>query len=432
MSIKNKENVENSVKDKVKRLEVSVDEKTFKQACEKSYRKNCKNIRVPGFRVGKAPKKVVEKLYGAEIFYEDAVDFVYKKALDDAIENSKLDVVAVDEFNVIEVSEEKGLKFSVVCTLKPDVEIKNYKDFEFKNPLKKVEKKDVDERIENLRERLARLTKVEENRPIKEGDMAVLDFKGFVDGISFKGGEAVDYNLKIGSKQFIEGFEDQIIGHKVGDEFNVEVSFPENYHSKDLSGKKAIFKCKLKEIKEIELPEQDDEFAKDVSEFDSLEKLRENIEKELEKTYSDEADRKIEEAAMENLVNNVSVNLPEVMVENRYNEMLDDLQNKIKRQGMDLGVYAKYAGFEKEEDLLNDVKERAIKQIKFNLAIEKLIEIENLKVEEKELEEELEKIAEQYKMKVSDIKNIFPVKYIEKDVLNKKAREFLKNCVKLI
>lgn len=432
MSIKNKENVENSVKDKVKRLEVSVDEKTFKQACEKSYRKNCKNIRVPGFRVGKAPKKVVEKLYGAEIFYEDAIDFVYKKALDDAIENSKLDVVAVDEFNVIEVSEEKGLKFSVVCTLKPDVEIKNYKDFEFKNPLKKVEKKDVDERIENLRERLARLTKVEENRPIKEGDMAVLDFKGFVDGISFKGGEAVDYNLKIGSKQFIEGFEDQIIGHKVGDEFNVEVSFPENYHSKDLSGKKAIFKCKLKEIKEIELPEQDDEFAKDVSEFDSLEKLRENIEKELEKTYSDEADRKIEEAAMENLVNNVSVNLPEVMVENRYNEMLDDLQNKIKRQGMDLGVYAKYAGFEKEEDLLNDVKERAIKQIKFNLAIEKLIEIENLKVEEKELEEELEKIAEQYKMKVSDIKNIFPVKYIEKDVLNKKAREFLKNCVKLI
>ena len=432
MSIKNKENVENSVKDKVKKLEVSVDEKTFKQACEKSYRKNCKNIRVPGFRVGKAPKKVVEKLYGAEIFYEDAIKFVYKKSLDDAIEKSKLDVVAVDEFNVIEVSEEKGLKFSVVCTLKPDVEIKNYKDFEFKNPLKKVEKKDVDERIENLRERLARLTKVEENRPIKEGDMAVLDFKGFVDGISFKGGEAVDYNLKIGSKQFIEGFEDQIIGHKVGDEFNVEVSFPENYHSKDLSGKKAIFKCKLKEIKEIELPEQDDEFAKDVSEFDSLEKLRENIEKELEKTYSDEADRKIEEAAMENLVNNVSVNLPEVMVENRYNEMLDDLQNKIKRQGMDLGVYAKYAGFEKEEDLLNDVKERAIKQIKFNLAIEKLIEIENLKVEEKELEEELEKIAEQYKMKVSDIKNIFPVKYIEKDVLNKKAREFLKNCVKLI
>ncbi len=432
MSIKNKENVENSVKDKVKKLEVSVDEKTFKQACEKSYRKNCKNIRVPGFRVGKAPKKVIEKLYGAEIFYEDAVDFVYKKALDDAIENSKLDVIAVDEFNVIEVSEEKGLKFSVVCTLKPDVEIKNYKDFEFKNPLKKVEKKDVDERIENLRERLARLTKVEENRPIKEGDMAVLDFKGFVDGISFKGGEAVDYNLKIGSKQFIEGFEDQIIGHKVGDEFNVEVSFPENYHSKDLSGKKAIFKCKLKEIKEIELPEQDDEFAKDVSEFDSLEKLRENIEKELEKTYSDEADRKIEEAAMENLVNNVSVNLPEVMVENRYNEMLNDLQNKIKRQGMDLGVYAKYAGFEKEEDLLNDIKERAIKQIKFNLAIEKLIEIENLKVEEKELEEELEKIAEQYKMKVSDIKNIFPVKYIEKDVLNKKAREFLKNCVKLI
>lgn len=427
MSLKKSENIGvNLVK-----LEILVDVDVFKKACENSYKKNCKRIRVPGFRLGKAPRKVIEKVYGKEIFYEDAINLVYEKDLDDAIKELKLDVVNVDEFNVVYASEEKGLCFTVNCTLKPKVEVKNYKGIEIKKNVRDVTKKEVDEQIKVLRERVGRITSVEEERPCKEGDMVFLDFTGFVDGVSFKGGKAKNHQLVLGSNKFVDGFEQQVVGHKVNDEFEVEVVFKGDYHAVDLRGKKALFKCKLNAIKEIKLPDEDDEFAKDVSEFDSLEKLREDIKKNIEKSNDLAFERMLENRVLSEIVKNVSGDIPDVMFENEYEELFKNFKRDVEGRGLTLDGYLNSSGIE-EEDFKRDLFFQARFRVRLNLALEEIGKLEKLEVSEKEIEDELEKFAKSYNLKIENVKKIFPVELLRKDILKRKTIDFVKKNAKIV
>lgn len=412
------------------KLEIHVDKEVFNSACERAYKREVKKIRVPGFRIGKAPRKVIEKIYGKEIFYDDAINFVYGSALNEAIKESKLDVVSVDEFNIISCGED-GLDFSVNCTLKPKIEVKNYKGYEVTKQIRKVEKKDIDNQIQMLRERAGRIVLVEEKRAAKEGDLVVIDFTGFVDGISFRGGSAKDYNLKLGSKQFIEGFEKQVEGHKVGDEFDVNVKFPKDYHSNELKGRDALFKCKLKAIKNILLPEENDEFVKDVSEFKNLEELREDIKNKMEKANEDNAQNQVEDVILENVVNNVEGDIPQVMFDNRFRDMFEEFKRNIKNQGFsDEQQYFEVTGTN-EEAFKHNMMDRAVFQVKLNLALEKIAEKEKIEATDEEIDKEIQHIADHYKMNVEDIKRFYPVEGLKMDIVNKKVVEFVKDNAKI-
>ncbi len=412
------------------KLEIHVDKEVFDDACEKAYRKEVKKIRVPGFRIGKAPRKVVEKIYGKEIFYDDAINFVYGSALDEAIKEAKLDVVFVDEFNIISCGED-GLDFSVNCTLKPKIEVKNYKGYEVTKQIRKVEEKDIDNQIQMLRERAGRIVLVEEKRAAKMDDVVVIDFTGFVDGISFRGGSAKDYNLKLGSKQFIEGFEKQIEGHKVGEEFDVNVTFPKNYHSNELRGKDALFKCKLKAIKNILVPEENDEFAKDVSEFKTLKELRADIKNKMEKANEENAKNQLENVILENIVNNVEGDIPQIMFENKFRDMFEEFKKNIGTQGFNNEHQYFAVTGTNEEVFKNDMMERSVFQVKLNLALEKIAEKEKIVAKDEEIDKELKHIAQHYSMKVEDIKKFYFVEGLRRDIVNKKVVEFVKDNAKI-
>ena len=426
MSLKRNENIKTNVNE----LEIDVDEKTFAKAVDLAYKKEIKKIRVPGFRKGKAPKKVVEKIYGNDIFYNEAIDLVYKKALEDAITESKLDVVSVENFKIVYASEEKGLCFTVNCVLKPEVEVKLYKGIEVKKLLKKVSKSDVDQRIKVLKERVARITKVSKKTAAKKGNLVSLNYMGFLDGISLKGATAENYKLKLGSNKFVKGFEEQIIGHKEGEEFEIEVTFPKDYYSENLREKKVLFKCKINSIEKIELPKEDDEFAKDVSEFDSLEKLRENIKKTMEEENNKAAERSVEQKLIATVVENVSGEIPHAMIENKFEELFRKFMDNVKRKGLTLDAYLEEVGIN-EYILENDLRIQAEFQVKMDLAIEKIIKLEKLKASKEEIEQELEKFASESKLKAKDLKAIFPAEIIEKDILNRKAIDLIKENAKI-
>lgn len=426
MSLKRNENIKTNVNE----LEIFVDEKTFAKAVDLAYKKQIKKVRIPGFRNGKAPKKVVEKIYGKDVFYDEAIDLVYKKALEEAMEESKLDVVSVEDFKIVYASEEKGLCFTVSCILKPEVEVKLYKGIEVKKVLKKVSKKDVDERIKILKERVARITKVSKDTAAKKGNLVSLDYIGFLDGISLKGATAKNQKLKLGDNRFVKGFEEQIVGHKAGEEFEIKVTFPKDYYSEELREKEVLFKCKINSIEKIDLPKEDDEFAKDVSEFDSLEKLRQNIKKTMEEENNKAADKSVEQKLFSVVVENVSGEIPFVMIKNKFEELLEDFVRKIKRKGYTLEGYLEDVGIN-NHILENDLKIQAEFQVKMDLAIEKIIKLEKLKASEKEVEEEFKKLAGQNSLKIKDLKTIFPDEILKKDILSKKAIELIKENAKI-
>ena len=426
MSLRKNENIGVNLN----RLEIDVDGKTFSDACERAYEKQKRRIRVPGFRQGKAPKKVIEKLHGEDVFYEEAIGFVYGKALDEAIAESKLDVVSVDDFNVISVNCKDGLYFSVNCTLKPDIGLKQYKGFEIKVPVRKVKEEDIKNQIENLRERAARIFLVEEDRAAEKGDLVVLDFLGFVDGISLKGGQAKDYNLKLGSKQFIDGFEDQVQGHKVGEEFDVNVKFPENYHEETLRGKDAVFKCKLKAIKRFELPKEDDEFAKDVSEFKTLKELKEDIKNKLEENNNNIKRNYILNDLLAKVVDNVEGEIPEVMFRNSYNRLYENFEKDLKRSRLAPDQYFASFGIN-EETFFNNMHMQAVFEVKKRLALEKIAKIENLEVKEEDTEKEFENLSKQYGIDKEELKKILPIDGIKEDLLINKAIEFVEKNAKI-
>ncbi|MEG1028200.1 MAG: trigger factor, partial [Oscillospiraceae bacterium] len=321
MKIIENKNIE---KNKVE-LTVNVGAEEFEAALEKAYRKNVKTINVPGFRKGKAPRKMVEKMYGEGVFFEDAINDLYPNALADAIEEAKLDVVARPEVEISEVKKEDGFTFKALCVVRPEVKVSNYKGINAKKEVKAVTDEDVDNRIKAMRERNSRLVDISD-RASKNGDTLIFNFDGYVDGKAFDGGKAENFSLEIGSNQFIPGFEPQLENRNIGEDFDVTVTFPEEYHAEELKGKEAIFKCKINEIKEKQMPALDDEFAKDVSEFDTLEELKADVKKKIEEANEKEADNKLEGDLIDEVIKNLEGDIPQEMYETRIDEMLRDFE----------------------------------------------------------------------------------------------------------
>ncbi len=410
-------------------LEVEIDAQAFEKAVNKAFLKNVKKISIPGFRKGKAPRAFIEKYYGENVFYEDAVNNVYPKALEEAIDEAGLDVINDKiDFDVLKIGKD-GFAFKAVVTVKPEVEIENYKGIEVEHKPVEVTDEDVNKEIEKVRERNSRIITVSD-RNSQNGDIVVFDFKGFVDGEAFPGGEAENYSLTLGSGQFIPGFEDQMIGHKENDEFDVNVTFPEEYQEKTLAGKPAVFKIKLHEIKNRELPELDDEFVKDVSEFDTLDEYKESIKKQLFDLKKREADMDADDQMIDKTIALLKAEIPEAMFENKVNEIIHEFAHKLQAQGLSLDTYMKYTGMD-EKTFKNQFRPQAEKQVKLRLALDKIAEIEGLKATPEELEERYKSFAENYKMDVEKIKEIINEKDLTLDMAAEKAVDFLReHCIK--
>ncbi len=410
-------------------LTIKVDADSFEKAIEKAYRKNVKKINVPGFRQGKAPRKMVEKLYGEGVFFEDAINDLYPSALADAIKEAGLDVVARPEVEAKDVSKENGFEFVATCIVKPEVSVKDYKGIEVEKTVKTVSDEQVAARLDSMRDRNARLINVED-RASKKGDTLVFDFDGSVDGVPFDGGKAENFSLELGSGQFIPGFEEQLENKNVNDEFDVTVTFPEDYHAEELKGKPAVFKCKVHEIKAKELPQLDDEFAKDVSEFDTLDELKADITKKLQEQADKAATDEVENKLIDTVIANMEAEIPEEMNEARIDDMVRDFQYRLQSQNLDLDTYLKYTGMELPS-FRQTFAEQAVKQVKIRLALEKIVELENIVPTEEELNEEYKKIADGYKMEVEKIKELIPAEDFVKDMAVNKAIDLIKSSAKI-
>ncbi len=421
MNLKNVNKVETN---KVE-LEIEVDGETFKNAINKVYRQQAKSISIPGFRKGKAPRSVVEKMYGKEVFYEDAMKEVYPQAVQDAADEAKLRTVPDRvELDVVEVSED-GFTFKVKLTTYPEVTIDGYKGIEVEAVSAEVTDEKIDEQIENARRRAGSIETVTD-RAVADGDTAVIDFEGFKDGEPFEGGKGEMYSLVIGSGSFIPGFEDQIIGHNTGDEFSVNVTFPEEYQVPELAGQPAEFKVKLHEIKARILPELDDEFVKDVStESETVEQYREEISKNLAEDLEKARETDISNKLADALAEKVEGEIPQAMYDNRITDMMKEMEMRLRQQGLDMNLYMQYTGMT-EDTLREQYAEEAEKQVKVRLALEKIAELENIEASAEELDEEYGKLAEMYKLDVEKVKSIIPEEDIKRDVAVDKAMKLVK------
>jgi trigger factor len=410
-------------------LEVEVDAQTFEAAVDRAYRKNINKMSVPGFRKGKAPRHLVEKMYGSGVFYDDAINDLYPTALNEAIEQSGYEYVEDKmDLDVVSVGKE-GFVFKAVITVKPEVEIGKYKGLKAEKKIEPVTDEDVDAEIKKLLERNSRLVNVE-GRAAQSEDIVIFDFEGFIDGMPFEGGKAENYSLKIGSNQFIPGFEDQLIGRSTDEEFDVEVSFPEDYHAKELAGKPAVFKCKLHEIKTREFPELNDEFAKDVSEFDTLDELKTDLKAKLEYQREHAADDDFESQLIEQLIDGLKAEIPEAMFENRVNESVREFEQRLQSQGLNIESYMQYTGMD-NESFRKGFREQAEKQVKVRLALEKIVDLEGITPSDEEVEAEYAKFAEQYKLEVDKIKAFIPKSELVKDIAVGKAMELVKENAKV-
>ena len=406
-------------------LEIAVEPKEFEDAVEKAYKKEAGKITIPGFRKGKAPRAFIEKYYGKEIFYDSAINSIYPDALDEAVREANIEVIDDKiDFDIVEVGE-NGLIFKVTLTVKPEVKIDNYKGIEVSPANIEVTDEDISDEIERVRERNSRLVTIED-REAQNGDIAVIDFEGFCDGVAFEGGKAENYSLGLGEGHFIAGFEDQVVGHKPGEEFDVVVTFPEEYQAKDLAGKEAVFKIKLHEIKKKELPEVDDEFVKDVSEFDTLDQYKEDVRKQLTEQFEKKAKDDAENQMIDKLIELLEADIPEAMYNNKIKEMAHEFEYRLQSQGLDINSYMKYTGMDSQK-FKESFKPQAERQVKLRLALEKIADIENLEATEEDLENEYKKIAEQYNMEVEKIKNIIPKTELTKDIVVEKAISFVRD-----
>ena len=406
-------------------LEIHVPADEFEKACQNAYLKRVKKIEVPGFRKGKAPRKTIEKLYGQGIFFEDAINAVYPIALEAAVEEAGLELVARPMVDVTDVSKEDGFKFKATCIVKPEVSVKNYKGIKVSKEVKEVTDEDINQEIDRLRNRNARTISVSD-RAAQNDDIVVIDFDGSVDGVPFDGGKAERYSLTLGSGQFIPGFEDQIVGHNVGDEFDVNVTFPEDYHAEELKGKDSVFKVKIHEINAKELPDADDEFAKDVSEFDTLAEMKDDIKKKLTEQNEKAATTEFENKLIDEVIANMEGEIPEEMYENRINEMIRDFDYRLRSQGMDVNVYLQYTGMDMDAFRLT-FKEQAEKQVKIRLALEKVVELEKIETTDEDLEKEYQRIADSYNMDLDKVKNMLPAADLLADVAVNKAVDLIKD-----
>lgn len=406
-------------------LEIVIDGEQFREAIKQAYRKNGKKINVPGFRKGKAPLHIIETYYGTEVFFEDALNLLYSDAVDAAITESGLKVIDDKmDFDLVSISKEDGVDFKVSVTTYPEIELEAYKGLKAERPLVKVDAAEVNAEVKSIQERNARMVSVEE-RAAKKGDTVVIDFEGFTDGVPFDGGKAEGHSLELGSGQFIPGFEDQIIGKNIGDEFDVNVTFPEDYGAKELAGKPAVFKVKLHEIKVRELPAADDEFAKDVSEFDTLKEFKVDLKKKALERKKKAAEEAVENILVQQIVDGIKGEIPEAMFTNRLNQSVEEFNYRLQSQGMSLDLYLKYTGSTIEQ-FRDTFRPQAEMQVKYRLALEKIVELENIKATEEELEAEYAKLAEGYGVDVDKVKSVIPASEVEKDVAVGKAIDFVK------
>ncbi len=405
-------------------LELEVSAADFNEAINAVYKRESKKMNIPGFRKGHAPRAFIEKYYGEEVFYEAAIDHLYRPMVMEAVEKSGLEVISVGEFKLDEVSKEKGLLCKLTVVTKPEATIEGYKGIEvFKEPVA-VSEGDIDQEIERVRERNSRVTHVE-GRPAETGDIATIDFDGYLDGKQFDGGKAENYELTLGAGQFIPGFEEQVVGHNVGDEFDINVTFPEDYHAEELKGKPVVFKIKLHELKKKELPEVDDEFVKDVSEFDTLADYRSDIQKRLLSQREKAADADVENQLVDAVIEKVQAEIPDEMVENEVDEIINSFAYRLQSQGLKLETYLKYTG-QSTDDLRTQYKPQAERQVKVRLGLEKIAELEGLEPTEEETEAEYQKLADSYGMPLESVKNLVTVEGLNGDIRNQKAIDFIR------
>lgn len=418
MSLKSSNKVDTNVWE----LEVSVDGDTFKDAVTKAYLKQRKNITIPGFRKGKAPRAFIEKYYGEGVFYEDALEAIYPDAVASAIEEAKLE--PVDTPYDLEIPEmgNDGVTMKFKVTVKPEVELGEYKGLKATKKSTKVTADEVKAELARMQEQNSTVSDVDD-RAVKKNDIVVIDFEGFVDGKAFEGGKAEKYELTIGSNQFIPGFEDQIIGHKIGDKFDVNVKFPEDYQA-DLASKDAVFKIKLHGIKVKEVPALDDEFANDVSEFDTLDELKKDIKKQLEKRKNDDAENELHNTLLEEVAKGIKAEIPEAMIEKTIDDDVNEYSYRLQSQGLKLETYLKYTGMDMK-GFREGFKERAETQVRLNLALEKIIEKENIEVTEEDIEAEYKKYADAYNMDIDTIKKAVSAESLKPELASRKAIDLI-------
>ena len=406
-------------------LEITVDGEKFREAIVQAYKKNGKKINVPGFRKGKAPLHIIETYYGSEIFFEDALNLLYNDLVEDAIKESGLKVIDDKmDFELVSISKEDGADFKVSLTTYPEIELGEYKGLKAEKKAVKVDTAEVNAEINAMAERNARMITVED-RAAKNGDTVVIDFEGFVDGKAFDGGKAEGHTLVLGSGQFVPGFEDQIVGKNTDDEFDVNITFPEDYGAKELAGKEAVFKVKLHEIKVRELPEIDDEFAKDVSEFDTLKDLKADVKKKALERKKKAAEEETENALVQQIVDGIKGEIPEAMFENRLNRSVEEFAYRLQSQGLNLETYLKYTNSSIEE-FRKTFRPQAEAQVKFRLALEKIVELENITADEKDIAEQYEKMAKDYGVELDKVKSAIPEAEVAEDLAVGKAIDFIK------
>ena len=412
-------------------LEITISAEDFQNAIKDAYRKNGKKISVPGFRKGKAPLSLIEKYYGEEVFFEDALNLLYSDALEAAIDEAGLKIVEDKiDFDLVSISKADGVDFKSTITTYPEVEITEYKGLKAEKVKPTVTDEEIDEEIGRMADRNARVIAVE-GRAAENGDICTIDFEGFVDGVPFDGGKAEGHALTLGSGQFIPGFEDQIIGHNVEDEFDVNVEFPKDYQAENLAGKKAVFKVKLHEIKKRELPAIDDEFAKDVSEFDTLDDLKADLKAKTLERKTASADEEVENELIDQLIDNLKADIPEAMFERRVDDSLRDFDYRLRSQGMDLETYMKYLGQNDVAEFRKNFRPQAERSVKVRLALEKIVELENIVPTADDIKEEYEKLAKQYNMEADKLKGMVPEEELVKDIAVSKAIALVKNAAEI-
>lgn len=409
-------------------IEVTVDAQTFADACKSAYMKQRKSIQIPGFRKGKATQGMVEKVYGEGAFYEEALEIVYPNAVQSAIDEAELKVVGQPfDLDVPVMSKAEGVEMKMKVTTYPEVKLGEYKGLEAKMLDTEATDDDVAEELKNMQDRNSRLVTVED-RAAEMGDTAEIDFEGFVDGVAFEGGKGENYPLELGSGSFIPGFEEQVAGHKSEEEFEVNVTFPKEY-AEELAGKDAVFKCKIHEIKSKELPELDDDFAKDVSEFDTLDELKADLKKQIADRKTASANTDFENQLLEQVCDNMEVEIPECMFDQKCDEMIQDYAYRLQVQGIDLNTYLGYLG-QTQEQFKAQFMDGAKQQVKTQIALDAIVEAEKLEATEDEINAEIDKLAAQYDMEADKIKAAVPQDQIAKDVTTKKAVDLIVNSAK--
>lgn len=419
MSLKNVNKPETNVVE----IEFTSDKAAFDAACDKAYKKNVGSISVPGFRKGKAPKHIIEKMYGKGVFYDEALNEIVNPAFADAIKDQDFKMVSQPEFDVVSIDDD-GVTFKAKFYVKPEVEITDYIGIPVTKTVREASDEDADNEISDTQKRNSRQVEVTD-RAAQDGDIVVIDFDGYVDDKPFEGGKAEKYNLTLGSGQFIPGFEEQIVGKNIGDEFDVNVTFPAEYHAAELAGKPAVFKIKLHEIKFNELPALDDEFAKDVSEFDTFAEYKTDVKAKIQDRYNKQADGEVEEQLINALIEKLKAEIPEPMYVAETENFVRDFDGRLRMQGLDLKTYFKYTGLDLDA-LRKQMRPQAERQVKTRLALEKIVELEGIKPTDEEIAAEYDRIAKAYNMELDKVKEMVDEAAIAEDVAVKKAVDLVK------